>query len=121
MKQHSQRVTNHPYSVRSKTPSGRVAVPPTIRPGDLVYLYGDRNKSKAHDRYLVTDFDSAWCNIRKFTGTQLRRTSYRVRLGDCYKVEGPPADSDPLRDCHVSDVDADDSLLCGPDIPPAIS
>ncbi|KAJ8400992.1 hypothetical protein AAFF_G00389490 [Aldrovandia affinis] len=89
MKQHSQRVTNHPYSVRSKTPSGRVAVPPTIRPGDLVYLYGDRNKSKARDRYLVTGVDGAWCNIRKFTGTQLRRTSYRVRLGDCYKVEGP--------------------------------
>ncbi|KAJ8412433.1 hypothetical protein AAFF_G00127690 [Aldrovandia affinis] len=121
MKQHSQRVTNHPYSVRSKTPSGRVAVPPTIRPGDLVYLYGDRNKSKACDRYLVTGVDGAWCNIRKFTGTQLHRTSYRVRLGDCYKVEGPPADSDPLRDCHASDVDPDDSLLCGPDIPPAIS
>ncbi|KAJ8396457.1 hypothetical protein AAFF_G00017630 [Aldrovandia affinis] len=121
MKQHLQRVTNHPYSVRSKTPSGRVAVPPTIRPGDLVYLYGDRNKSKARDRYLVTGVDGAWCNIRKFTGTQLRRTSYRVRLGDCYKVEGPPADSDPLRDCHASDVDPDDSLLCGPDIPPAIS
>ncbi|KAJ8377293.1 hypothetical protein AAFF_G00261420 [Aldrovandia affinis] len=121
MKQHSQRVTNHPYSVRSKMPSGRVAVPPTIRPGDLVYLCGDRNKSKARDRYLVTGVDGAWCNIRKFTGTQLRRTSYRVRLGDCYKVEGPPADSDPLRDCHASDVDPDDSLLCGPDIPPAIS
>ncbi|KAJ8347455.1 hypothetical protein AAFF_G00199510, partial [Aldrovandia affinis] len=78
MKQHSQRVTNHPYSVRSKTPSGRVAAPPTIRPGDLVYLYGDQNKSKACDRYLVTGVDDAWCNIRKFTGTQLRRTSYRV-------------------------------------------
>ena len=78
--QHSGRVTNHQYSMKSKVPSGRVAVPLAIRPGDLVYLYGDRNKSRARDRYLVSSVDGSWCNIKKFTGAQLRRTSYRVSL-----------------------------------------
>lgn len=94
MSQHADRVTNHWYSMVSKVPSGRVAVPPVVQPGDLVYLYGDRNKSCARDRYLVMGVDGVWCNIRKFTGIQLRRTSYSVRLGDCYKVERTTASTD---------------------------
>ncbi|KAJ8378346.1 hypothetical protein AAFF_G00243660 [Aldrovandia affinis] len=97
------------------------AVPPSILPGDLVYLYGDRNKSKARDRYLVSGIDGAWCSIQKFTGSQLHRTSYRVRLSDCYKVEGLLVGSDLLNDRLLSDEDSDDFLPCGPDIPPAIS
>ncbi|KAL7392632.1 hypothetical protein ABVT39_027448 [Epinephelus coioides] len=53
LKQHSERVAYHPYSVKSKVSSGRVAMPPTIRSRDLVYLYGNRNKSKARDRLRV--------------------------------------------------------------------
>ena len=30
--------------------------------------------------------DGAFCNIRKFVGSQLRSTSYRARQADCYKV-----------------------------------
>ncbi len=51
MNQHAERVTNHRYSVKSKVPSGCVAVPPAIQSGD------DRNKSRARDRYLVTGVD----------------------------------------------------------------
>ena len=87
--QHSGRVTKHQYSMKSKVHPGCVAVPLAIRPGDLVYLYGDRNKSRSCDRYLVLSMDRSWCSFQKFTGTQLHHTSYRVRLADCYKVEGP--------------------------------
>ncbi|KAL7398227.1 hypothetical protein ABVT39_006424 [Epinephelus coioides] len=121
LKQHSERVANHPYSVKSKVPSGCVAMPPAIRSGDLVYLYGDRNKSRALDRYLVTSVDGSWCNIQKFTGTQLRRTSYRVRLCDCYKVEGPGLASGTLTGDLASDEDVDIPVPHCPDIPPAIA
>ena len=118
--QHAQRIANHPFSMRSKVPSGRTPIPPDIHSGDLVYLYGDRNKSQARDRYLVASVDGAWCNVRKFTGSQLRRTSYRVRLSDCYKVRGP---SVPL-DCVgvlASDDEVEDPVPPCPDIPPAIA
>lgn len=52
-----------------------------------MYLYSNNNKSEARDRYLVTGVDGVWC-IKRFTGIQLRRTSYRVRVSNCYKVEG---------------------------------
>jgi len=59
-----------------------------------VYLHSDRNKSRGRDRYLVTSVDLPFCNIRKFTGSQLHRSSYRVRLSEYIKV--PPEMSAPL-------------------------
>lgn len=53
-----------------------------------MYFYLERNKPQARDRYLITGVEGVWCNIKKFTWTQLRRTSYRVRVSHCYKVEG---------------------------------
>lgn len=107
--------------MKSKVPSGRAAVPLAIRPGDLVYLYGDRNKSRARDRYLVSSVDGSWCNSQKFTGTKLRRTSYRVRLADCYKVEGPDLASGALLEDLASDEDVDNPAPHCPDSPPAIA
>ena len=54
--------------------------------GDLVYLYSERNKHSPRDRYLVVSLDNEWCNIRKFTDSQLRLTSYKVLQSDCYRV-----------------------------------
>ena len=96
-------------------------MPASLQPGDLVYLYGDRNKSKARDRYLVISVDGVWCNIQKFTGNQLRRTSYRVRVCDCYKVRDQSLVTGPVDTGLSSDEDPDESSLHGPDIPPAIS
>lgn len=121
LSQHSGRVTNHQYSMKSKVPSGRAAVPLAIRPGDLEYLYSDRNKSRARDRYLVSSVDGSWCNSQKFTGTKLRRTSYRVRLADCYKVEGPDLASGALLEDLASDEDVDNPAPHCPDSPPAIA
>lgn len=131
MSQHSQRVANHPHSMKSKTPSGRVSLPTNVHAGDLVYLYGDRNKSKARDRYLVVGVDGAWCNIQKFAGSQLRRTSYRVKLSDCYKVEestdlrGAPAAAYPATsdesDQEPEDKEPEHPPLQVPETPPVIA
>ena len=36
--------------------------------------------------YLVTSVESDWCNIRKFIGSQLRSTTYRIKRSECYEV-----------------------------------
>ena len=83
---HEQHLYNHPFSEKSKAPSGKYSIPADIHVGDLVYLYRDRDKSRARDRYLVVSIDGTWCNIQKFIGNQLRSTSYRVKRTECYKV-----------------------------------
>ncbi|KAK3715326.1 hypothetical protein QZH41_001665 [Actinostola sp. cb2023] len=85
-KQHDLRNANHPYSEKSKAPLKKAIDAPQVKIGDLVYLYSDRNTSCSRDRYLVTSTEGVWCNIRKFTGPQHRKTSYCVKSGKCYKV-----------------------------------
>ena len=68
--------------------------------GDLVYLYCDRNKSRGRDRYLITPIDGAWCQVRKFVGSQLRSTTYRFKKAECYKVRMDPSPSP----CHITRV-----------------
>ena len=86
MSQHLSHHDNHPHSINSKAPQGRKRPHTTITVGDLIYLYSDRNKSQARSRYLVVSTDGEWCHIRKFSGSQFRSLSYKVRKSDCYKV-----------------------------------
>ena len=60
-----QRVDNHQYSKRSKALRVHVLPKTHIVVGDLVCIYGDRNKSRARDIYLVASVDGVWCLIRK--------------------------------------------------------
>ena len=90
LEQHSDRLSNHPYSMRSKNPKGRFYLICSVEVGDVVYLNCDRNKTCARDCYLVISTDKEWCDIKKFTGSQLRPTSYRVKQSECFKV---PQDS----------------------------
>ena len=57
-----------------------------VQVGDLVYITSDGSKTHARSRYLVVSVDGLWCNVRKFTGSQLLSTSYRVKLSECYHV-----------------------------------
>ena len=86
MKQHQERKKNHEHSEASKAPKGRQLPDTPVSIGDLVYLYSDRNKMRARNRYLVTSTDGLWCSIRKFSGSQLRATSYRIKRSECYRV-----------------------------------
>ena len=68
--QYDAKGTNHSFSERAKAPKSKT--PPkyssSLRKGDLVYLYKDRNKFKARDRYLIVEINDEWCTIKKFTG-----------------------------------------------------
>ena len=71
---------------KSKTPVTKSNLTDRIAVGDLVYLYADRNKTRARDRYLVVEVTGSFCNVQKFVGSQLRSTSYRVKTSECYWV-----------------------------------
>lgn len=115
--QHNIRQRNHAHSEKSKAPHGKTVVPSVIEVGDLVYLYADRNKTCSRDRYLVVSVEGPWCSLRKFTGSQLRDFTYRVKLSDCYKV---PVTS-PGDKCSTSYDDAsDDDTPVSPSVPQVV-
>lgn len=100
--QHAHRLQNHPFSERSKAPRGGIPSTPSLQVGDLVYLIADGSKTRARDRYLIVSIDGLWCNVRKFTGAQLRSTSYRVKLSECFRVHdkfSSPVRSQSLQHC----------------------
>ena len=105
LRQHEQRLANHPHNEKSKAPAAKRRLAGDISVGDLVYLYSDRNKTRARDRYLVVAVSGSFCNIRKFVGYELHSTSYRVKTSECYRI---PSE---VMNCfqHVPKIDADSS------------
>jgi hypothetical protein len=106
--QHTQRTRNHPHSEASKAPRGKLPSSIQIEVGDLVYLYTDRTKTQARDRYLVVAIEDSWCYIRKFTGSQLRKLSYKVKCSECYKVPSLVPNMTNAPDPHVEHADFSD-------------
>lgn len=117
--QHQSRLQNHAHSQTSKAPRGKEAPVPIIHVGDLVYVLSDRNKSQARDRYLVTSIEDSWCYIRKFSGSQLRTSSYKVRLSECYLVPGHVSTTLPTRHREDGD-DTEDIPPYEDDTPPDV-
>ena len=112
--QNVNRNKNHPHSEKSKAPTGRLLSAPSLSVGDIVYLHRDRDKTRPRDRYLVVSVEHPWCNIRKFTGQQLRNASYRVKMTECYKVPSTYTPSYPSGALDDSDSDcsiSDDSMI----------
>ncbi len=58
-----------------------------------------RTKLHARDHYLITVVDGIWCNVRKFTGSQLQTGSYRVKQSECLKVHCDAALLTPPTHC----------------------
>ena len=73
MKQNESRKANHPYSEQSKASNSFLENLPNLHVGGLVYLYSDRNKNSGLNRYIVSSVEGSWCNIRRFSGSQLRQ------------------------------------------------
>lgn len=84
--QHASRSYNHPYSERSKAGNKNIPTSPTVNVGDLVYIRSEGDKTRCRDRYLVVTIDGDWCNLRKFIGSQLRSSSYRVKRHECFTI-----------------------------------
>ena len=80
---HEQRSTNHASSEKSKNPRGLVPNTPSLHVGDIVYLISDKDKFRARKRYIAVSIDFLWCFVKKFSGSQLRATSYKVKLFEC--------------------------------------
>ena len=45
-----------------------------------------RDKSRAHDCYIIVSINGELCFMKKFSGSKLRATSYKVKLAECYTV-----------------------------------
>ena len=121
LKQQKLREQNHPSSETSKHKSGKPARSYPIDIGDLVYLYADRDKSKARNRYLVVSTDGEWCFIKKFSGSQLRSSSYKVKRDECYLVPTESLSSRPfLRNDPLTD-DEDEDILTDTHPPPPVA
>ena len=114
--QHKQRTENHPHSERSKNSRKAITHVPSqrINVGDLVYLYTDRDKTKSRSRYLVVLVEHPWCFVKKFTDTQLRAASYKVRFDECYRVSSEVKETV----CNSSlEADSDDDVHIPPEAP----
>ena len=121
IRQHTLRAQNHPSSEKSKHKSKKSATSYNIDVGDLVYLYSDKDKSRARSRYLVVSIDGEWCFIKKFSGNQLRSSSYKVKREECYLV---PNDYFPSPHPHIktdsTDDEDDDIQYTKPPPPPKV-
>ncbi len=97
-RQHQSRVRENLWSMDTSSTCGKSN---DISVGDLVYLHSEKTKLHARDRCLVTVVDGVWCNVRKFTGFQLRTNSYRVKQSECLKVH---CDAALLTPVHCPDM-----------------
>ena len=65
--QYQTRIKNHPYSEKCKA-HGRPPNPtPQIKIGSLVYVYADRSKVNARQRYMVTAIQGENIKLKKFS------------------------------------------------------
>ena len=108
VQQHEKRLLNHPFSSSSKHNSKKILPTDQLVVGDLVYLYADRDKTRARSRYLVVSIDGEWCFIKKFVGTQLRSSSDKVKTSECYRVPNEKAWSVPLK--YLENSDSEDEV-----------
>ena len=112
--QHQQRLKNHPYSERSKCPK-ETRVHTSIHKiavGDLVYMRTKRDKTKVRNRYLVVSIDRPCCFIKKFTNSQIRAVSYKVRLDECYRVSSEVSQGCQATSNYFAESDSEDETQC---------
>ena len=80
--QHELRIKSH--SVDKKKSNRKIPSTSSLKPGDIVYLRTEGNKTQARGRYVIISIDSPYCLIRKFTDTQFRKKTYKVKISDCF-------------------------------------
>jgi hypothetical protein len=105
LSQHENRLRNHPYSEKSKIKGHKPLSCQELSVGDIVYLVNEKSKLKARDRYLIISIESPWCYIKKFSGSQLRATSYKIKLSECYRVPSQFTECLPNQVKYYSDND----------------
>ena len=86
IRQHKTRLTNHPHSQRSKAFGKPPRPKPTVKVGSLVYVYQDRNKTTARQRYMITSINQDMVKMRKFTTQLFGTKEYEAKLTEIFKV-----------------------------------
>ena len=86
LNQYAIRNENHKHSQKSKAHGKPFRPSPDITVGSLVYLYQDRDKVTARQRYLVTNISGDDVILRKFTIHLFGTKEYNAKLKECYKV-----------------------------------
>ena len=81
-----QRLKNHESSAKYKSRGKSIEITPSVKIGDIVYLYTDRNKSQARQKYLIVSVEQDYVIIQKLINHQFRSRKYRVRKSDIIVV-----------------------------------
>ena len=108
LNQHNKRSNNHQYSEKSKAHGKPPHPTPNIKIGSLVFIYNDRNKTSARDRYMVTHISGNDVKLRKFTNKYFGIKEYDAKLQEIYLV--PSIDSIELPFADVSSDSSDEEL-----------
>ncbi len=103
--QHQTRQDSHIPSASSKTPRANRAPSCDATVGDIVYLREGKTKHHPRDRFLVVSKEGKWFYIRKFVGSQLRHSPYKVKSEEVFCVPDYSAPRGSYNSCR--DVDSD--------------
>ena len=79
--QHHRRFTNNQYINQERTSQTK-----SFDLGTLVYLKNEKSKSNKRSRYLVTQCNHPWYQIRKFVSDQLRNATYKVHQSELCSI-----------------------------------
>lgn len=79
--------SNHIDNALSKSHMKGLHSTPTLSVEELVYLYTDRDKTKACPQYILVSIANNWCYIKKFVRKQLKSGLYKVKLSKCYHTQ----------------------------------
>ena len=97
LEKYKQRTSNHKASERSKS-AGKPPLPtPKVQIGTLVYIYSDKEKSKARNRYMVCgEGKDGLVQLRKFSCNLFSKEVYEVKPNDIYAVPEFHSDIPPV-------------------------
>ena len=114
LQKHATSIKGHESSELYKSRGSGVRQSESINIGDLVHIIGDRNKHHPRERYIVTSLEGNWCQLRKFTGSQLRANAYKVPLSEVYKV---PSQCQQGKALHNIELEDDSIIIQAPRLP----
>ena len=106
IQQHEKRLNNHKHSENSKSHGKPPHPTAKVKIGSLVFVYNDREKTSARDRYMVTKIDGNNVKLRKFTNKYFGIKEYDAKLQEIYPV--PSIESVELQDDIYSESSDDE-------------
>ena len=84
--QHLNLERNHPYSAKSKAQGKQGGTTCDINIGDLVYIKGEKDKTRCRDKYIVISLHHRLCQVCKFISSQFRSKTYDIKMAECFPV-----------------------------------